>query len=99
MPAMVPANRPVSRVLLPPRPRMAAAVLAGFGWAWAFGLIATHEHLLEQYFVFCSWPRLWGCIALPAGQLVLTIGLAIIWTLACLERANQEGRDLPRPLR
>jgi hypothetical protein len=56
MPVMVPANRPVSRVLLPSHRRTAAAVLAGFGWAWAYGLIATHEHLLEQYCVFCSRP-------------------------------------------
>ncbi len=95
---MVPANRPVSHVLLPLRRRTAAAVLAGFGWAWAYGLIATHEHLLEQYYVFCSWPRLWGCIALPAGQLALIFCLAVVWTLACLERANQEGRAFPRPL-
>ncbi|MCY2992570.1 MAG: DUF2079 domain-containing protein [Planctomycetota bacterium] len=95
---MVPANRPVSRVLLPRRRRTAAAVLAGFGWAWAYGLIATHEHLLEQYYVFCSWDRLWGCIGLPAGQLALTFGLAVVWTLVCLERANQNGRAFPRPL-
>lgn len=96
---MVPVNRPESRLAAVSRRRMAVAILAAFGWAWAFGLIATHEHLLEHYFVFCSWPRLWGCIALPAGQLAIVCGSAVVWALACLQRANQEDCDFPRPQR
>jgi uncharacterized membrane protein len=49
--------------------------------------------------VFCSWPRLWGCIALPPVQLALITGLGITYSFACRERANREGRDFPQPLR
>lgn len=62
--------------------RVWAAALAEI-WFWAAGLLASRDHLVENYFVIASAPRVWGWIALDLGRLLLLIAAAggLAWLL------------------
>ena len=79
----------------PGRRAVGLAVLAGVGWAWAAGLLATREHELVHYFVLVSAPRAWGLIGLPLWQLSLFAGLGGGLALGCFRAARLRARDCP----
>ena len=87
----MPRHRPPEAAREPPFPGRRAvglAVLAGVGWAWAAGLLATREHDLVHYFVLVSAPRAWGLIGLPLWQLSLVAGLGGGLALGCFRAAR-----------